>query len=152
MSIPLRRMVLFVTNCGKADGILHYGNSPWSEGCVTGPPLPTELCTVGELIERDIVGLYKPVTKEEIVRLRNDLMFFKRELHVFDWIGDYPDPQFYSPQVLFYPPDYNGNSPVGELSKEDYKKFVDRHVVLPACTYWESYVGLYKERVKLRSE
>lgn len=149
MKVMSRRIVLHATNCGKT---VHDSNYSWITDCVIGTPLPTTAYTVDEFIERNIIGLYRPVTEEEVTGLINDPMFPDRVLHVFDWVGDFPHPDVYLPEVLTYPAEADGNAPMLSLSTDEYRAFVKKYTMLPACVSGKDYVGLYKERVKLRSE
>ena len=139
-------IVLFISNCLNTYDMLTVGS--WAKNYISGYPQPSETQTVEDLRRRNYIGLYQPVTEEEIVKLSKDSY---RKLCIFDWIGDYPDPEFYDPQFLTYPHD-GANILVAKLSKKEYREFVSQYTVLPKVRSAVEHVGLYKERVKLRSE
>lgn len=87
-----------------------------------------------------------PITQEEVNLRLSDPKFTDIHERVFEWIGDYPDPDCYLPEPLSYIQGDDGSLIVTILTQEEYRKFIDNSIVLPALTSSEKYVGVYRKK------
>lgn len=141
MELLSNTIMLFMYNCFNSYEMLT--SSSWMKNYIIGSPQPTETYTVEQLRNDNFVGLYQSVTEEGIVKLSNDS---NRAMHVFDWVGDYPNPEFYKPQFLTYT-QVDGSLIVSNLSESEYRNFIDtNYTVLPALKSGRDNVGLYRKR------